>query len=63
MAMPLLLLKCISSMAATRKWGKQPKVGTFVLSGKTALQAGKAWQISRKATLLRLLSMLLPKAC
>jgi hypothetical protein len=63
MAMLLLLMKCTSNMAATRKWGKQPKVGTFVLSRKMVLQAGSACQTSRKATLLRLLNILLPKAC
>jgi hypothetical protein len=50
-------------MAAIRKWGKQPKFGTFVLSGNMGLQAGSACHISRKTTLLKLLNMPLPRIC
>jgi hypothetical protein len=42
---------------------KTTKGGTFVLSGNIVLQAWSAWRISRKSIMLRLLNMLLPKAC
>jgi hypothetical protein len=48
---------------SNKKVWKKQKVGTCVFTGKMGLQAGSAWWISRKATLLKLLSMLLPKAC
>jgi hypothetical protein len=42
---------------------KKPRAGTCALNGKMVLQSGSSWRILRKATQLKLLSMLLQRAC
>jgi hypothetical protein len=56
MVIPSSVMICTSSMEATRKSERQPKVGTCELNGKMEQQVGSASRTSRREILLSLLN-------